>query len=203
MTTTVYLIRHAEHALIDRVLVGRNPHVTLNASGRRHARMLGRSLAYEAISQVQTSPQPRAIETARRIAGELTLPLDFVPQMDELDMGAWTGLSFEELARDPLWHEWNRHRGSVRPPGGESMCELQDRVVGHLAELPRLHPDSEIAIISHAEPIRAAVLHYRGLPLDQFMQVRIEPGSATVLRLHASGGDVVGERKAFAEASAP
>ena len=45
-------------------------------------------------------------------------------------------------------------------------------------------------LVSHAEPIRAAVLHYRGLPLDAFAQVRIDPGSITVLRLSDQDGEI-------------
>jgi probable phosphoglycerate mutase len=203
VTTTVYLIRHAAHAFIDRVLVGRSPQVTLSTEGQLQARRLGRSLACEPIDRVQTSPQSRAVETAQPIADELALPVEIVLPMDELDMGDWTGLSFDELASDPRWHDWNSQRATARPPGGESMRELQERVLGHLSSLCEQHPDSAIAIVSHAEPIRAAILHYRGLPLDAFMQVRIDPCAVSVLTLGAAGGAIVGEENTVAEMAAP
>ena len=110
--------------------------------------------------------------------------------MDELDVGHWTGASFEELNSNPHWHAWNSKRGSTRPPGGESMRELQQRVLVHLATLEREHPDEKIVIVSHAEPIRAAILHYSGLPLDAFARIRIDPGTITVLRLRGRDGQI-------------
>jgi broad specificity phosphatase PhoE len=194
---TVLLVRHASYSLIDRVLVGRAPHVGLSEPGWRQARALARDLARRPICRVQSSPQRRARETAEPIARALGLPVAIAPKMDELDMGRWTGVSFQKLSSSPHWETWNSKRGSTRPPGGESMRDVQRRVLDHLATIEREHPDEEIVIVSHAEPIRAAVLHYRGLPLDAFAQVRIDPGSITVLRLHHQNGEIADELNAI------
>jgi len=187
---TVLLVRHTSHSLIDRVLVGRAAHVGLSELGERQARALARDLAPRRVARVESSPQRRARETAEPIARALGLPIEIAPKMDELDVGLWTGASFEELKNNPHWHAWNSKRDSTRPPGGESMRDLQKRVLDHLATLEREHPAEDIVLVSHAEPIRAAVLHYRGLPLDAFAQVRIDPGSITVLRLNDRHGEI-------------
>jgi probable phosphoglycerate mutase len=187
---TVLLVRHTSYSLIDRVLVGRAPHVGLSEPGWRQARALARALAGRPISRVQSSPQRRARETAEPIARAIGLPIEIATKMDELDAGLWSGVSFEKLVSNPHWRAWNSKRGSTKPPGGESMRDLQERVLDHLATLEREHPGEEIVLVSHAEPIRAAVLHYRGLPLDAFAQVRIAPGSITVLRLNDQRGEV-------------
>jgi probable phosphoglycerate mutase len=187
---TVLLVRHTSYSLIDHVLVGRAPHVGLSEPGWRQARELARKLAQRPISRVQSSPQRRARETAEPIAHALGLPVEMAPKMDELDMGLWTGASFKRLNSSPQWEAWNSQRGSMRPPKGESMHDLQRRVLDHLAALERKHPGEEIVLVSHAEPIRAAVLHYRGLPIDAFAQVRIDPGSITVLRLKDQNGEI-------------
>jgi probable phosphoglycerate mutase len=194
---TVLLVRHTSHLLIDRVLVGRAADVGLSELGRRQACALAHDLAPRPITRVQSSPQRRARETAEPIARALALSIEIVPEMDELDVGAWTGASFEELNHNPHWHAWNSKRSSTRPPGGESMPDLQKRVLDHLATLEREHPAEEILLVSHAEPIRAGVLHYRGLPLDAFSQVRIDPGSTTVLRLNDQAGEIAEKANAF------
>jgi broad specificity phosphatase PhoE len=193
---TILLVRHASYSLIDRVLVGRAPHVGLSEPGWRQARALARDLARRPISRVQSSPQRRARETAEPIARALGLPVEMAPKMDELDMGHWTGVSFEKLSNSPHWETWNSKRSSTRPPDGESMRDLQERVLDHFATIERVHPDEEIVIVSHAEPIRAAVLHYRGLPLDAFAHVRIDPASITVLRLNDQVGEIADEPNA-------
>jgi broad specificity phosphatase PhoE len=194
---TVLMVRHTSHSLINRVLVARAPHVGLSERGWREARALACELSQRPISHVQSSPQRRARETAEPIAYAFGLPIEIAPKMDELDAGLWSGASYEELSSNPHWQAWNSKRGSTRPPGGESMRDLQDRVLDHLAMLEHKHPGEEIVIVSHAEPIRAAVLHYYGLPLDEFAQVRIDPGSITVLRLNGQDGQIVNRSDAL------
>ena len=201
MTTLIYLIRHGAHALIDHALVGRAG-VPLSPRGRRQAHALGRRFAPEPISRVETSPRRRAMDTARPIADALALPLDLAQQMDELNVGEWSGRSFAELERDPFWRQWNRARSSCRPPGGESMGELQARVLDHLEGLRAGHPGAEIIIVSHAEPIRAAILHYCGLSLDEFAQIRVEPASVTLLQFDRRGHGAC-SIDAVAEGAAP
>jgi probable phosphoglycerate mutase len=179
--TTFYLVRHAAHDLVDRVLAGRTIDVALNAHGRRQAEAIAKLLARERIDQVISSPRKRARQTAEPIAQTLGPPLVIAPQIDEHDAGLWSGLAFDALKRDPRWRLWNEHRGEVRPPCGESMRELQARIVGYLERLAARHPNDRIVLVTHAEPIRAALLHERKLPLNAFMQLDVPLGSVTML----------------------
>ena len=195
VTTTLFLIRHAAHAVVDRVLVGRTPDVGLSIAGRRQAAHLAAHFAQERIAQVQSSPQLRARQTAAPLAQALSVKLEIVPAVDELDTGQWTGRSFEELEAEPRWQQWNAQRGVARVPGGESMGELQQRVVAHLRELAANSPGQNIAIVSHAEPIRATVLYCRGIPLDDFATVAIAPASVTRICFGKDRAIVIGENE--------
>lgn len=185
----VYLVRHASHSLLGRVLCGRTIDVGLNPEGQREARALGDYFAREPIDVLQTSPRRRALETAQMIAARVRCEIQIAPAFDEHDVGEWAGRDFAALARDPRWHAWNEQRGSMRPPQGESMGELQQRVVSHIKEL-RAHGVGSAVIVSHAEPIRAAVMHYRGIALDDFHRVEIAPASITLLQMTANTVDV-------------
>jgi broad specificity phosphatase PhoE len=177
---TVYLVRHGVHALVDRVLCGRSDPVGLSAEGVAQAQQLADTFAYADVTQVATSPRRRACETAAPIAVRLGLPLEQNEAIDELDVGEWTGCSFVSLAGEPLWQHWNSERGSGRPPRGESMQELRARVVAHLEHL--LGTKTVAVLVTHAEPIRAALLHYRDIALDRFDEIEVAPGSISVLR---------------------
>jgi broad specificity phosphatase PhoE len=189
--TTVLLIRHAVHSLLDRVLVGRTAGVRLSESGRRQAAALAAHLAREPLAAVCSSPQPRARETARPIAIIAGVRLEIAAAIDEIDLGAWTGRSFAELDRDPDWRAWNSMRCAARPPGGESMRELQRRVVDHLQRVHAAYPNGRIALVSHAEVIRAALLYYLRLSLDAFAQIEIRPASIATLMLGEGEARVV------------
>jgi probable phosphoglycerate mutase len=66
-------------------------------------------------------------------------------------------------------------------------------VLAGLSGLEKAHPDQCIAIVSHAEPIRAAVLYYRGISLNEFARVQIDPGSCTTLQLNGGQSTIVRE----------
>ena len=189
--TTFSLIRHGTHDIVDDVLVGRTPGVRLNSRGRNQAQRLADRLGRERIDLVQSSPQMRAQETAEPIAQRVGMPVEISAEIDELNTGAWTGRTFAALNGDPLWSLWNTRRGTVRPPDGESMHELQLRAVEHLGRIAASMPDGHVALCSHAEVIRAIVLHALRLPLDDFHRVKVAPATISTLAVHQDGIDVI------------
>jgi broad specificity phosphatase PhoE len=193
VTTTIILVRHCVHELLDRVLVGRQSDVFLSAAGVKQAERLAEALVRHGVTAVKSSPQVRAQQTARPTAAMLGKPAEIVPEFDEADFGTWSGRTFDSLQNDRHWQGWNSHRGAIRPPGGETMRELQSRVLPGLSRLANAHTGQCIAVVTHAEPIRAAVLHYRGISLDEFARVRIDPGSCTTLQLDGDQGTIVRE----------
>lgn len=173
--TTFFLIRHGAHAVLDQVLLGRMDVVGLSEEGRASVQTLAGTLAAADITRIQTSPRLRCQQTAQLLALRLRVPVEIVPALDELDYGAWSGAHFSDLESDPLWHKWNEQRDCTRPPGGESMCEVQNRVVTHLSALAKSDPAGRIALVSHAEIIRAVLLRKRGVSLREFWRVAVEP----------------------------
>jgi broad specificity phosphatase PhoE len=181
--TTFFLVRHAAHGLLDRVLVGRLAGVRLAPCGLSQAQRLAERLQGERITVVQSSPRERACETAEPIAGRTGLPLDIAPALDEIDMGEWTGRSFASLNGDPRWRHWNLARGSARPPGGESMRDVQVRVLRHLEHLHLLHAAGRIVLVSHAEAIRCVLLHFLGMPLHDFVRLELAPATISTVAI--------------------
>lgn len=177
----VYLVRHGTHPLVNKVLCGRSDGVPLSAEGVEQAHRLAAYFADKPIEAVQSSPRQRAWQTALPIAAASEKVVEPAEGMDELDASGWTGCSFDSLAVDPAWNAWNSNREAARPPGGESMTELQARVTAHLNSL-KCGPANAIVIVSHAEPIRAALLLYRGIPLDRFAEIEIDPASISIVR---------------------
>jgi probable phosphoglycerate mutase len=181
--TVFHLVRHGANDLAERVLCGRKIDVPLNVHGRRQAEALARRLAQEPITQVISSPRRRARQTAEPIAAALGLSVAVAAQIDEHDAGIWSGQSFADLARDPRWRLWNERRNEVRPPAGESMPELQMRILRYLDRLVLAHPNETIVLVTHAEPIRAALLYDRGLPLKDFWCIDVPLACAlTIVR---------------------
>jgi broad specificity phosphatase PhoE len=191
MTTTVLLVRHAAHDRLDRVLCGRMPGVTLGEAGCSQAATLAERLGCEAVAAVYASPLARARETAELIARRLGLEVQVVDALNEIDLGDWSGRSFEELRGDSHWQRWNTARSLTRPPGGETMLEAQVRVVAAVERLCAAHPEESIVVVSHADVIKAALAHYLGLPLDATARFEIAPASISSLVVGAWGAKVL------------
>ncbi len=184
---TFYLIRHATHDLVGKAIAGWTPGVHLNGEGQRQAQALARRLAKTSIHRIYCSPLERAQETAAPLARVLGLSVQTSEAIGEIQFGDWTGQPLSELAADPRWQKWNVFRSGHSVPNGESMLEVQARFVGFVQRLSTDFPDQTIALVSHGDPIRTALLYYLGLPLDSVHRVEISPASVSVLALSDSG----------------
>lgn len=181
--TCAFLVRHAANDLIGRVIAGRQPGVSLNATGRAQAERLGRRFQSETITAIHCSPQDRTRETAEPIAKRLGLDIEIVSALDEIDFGEWTGLPLDELGRRHDWRRWNAVRSDSRAPGGETMLEVQARVVGHIEKLGEQGADGAYILVGHADPIKSALLYYLGAPIDFVRRLEIAPASISAVEL--------------------
>ena len=194
MTTRLLLLRHLPHTEQDRRLVGRRPGVALAPVPPAAQEALIRRVAEHGPPvAVQSSPLDRARATAEPIAQAFGLPVAVAPALNEIDYGAWTGRTLAELDPDPLWRRWNHFRGGTRPPGGESMTEVQHRAWAHALALRDRHPDATLLLVSHGDVIRALLLQALGMPLELIFRLDVAPGSLSALEL-----DDWGARLAFA-----
>jgi probable phosphoglycerate mutase len=172
-------------------LAGRTPDVHLNDRGKDQAQQLAERLAGHPIRAIYASPLERAQETAAPLAEKLGLPVETSAGIGEVDFGEWTGQKLEELAKTPEWRVVQGRPSAMRFPAGESIWEMQYRVVDEIERLARAHPHEMIVLVSHADVIKSALAHYLGLHLDQFQRLMIGAASLSTLVFGPMGGMVV------------
>jgi broad specificity phosphatase PhoE len=185
MAKIIHLIRHGHHPLLGRCLCGRMPGVSLDVLGCLQMARCA-ELLQPLPDVIQSSPQLRARQSAGILGYGLSLPVQIAAEIDEIDYGEWTGLPFAQLQNDPRWSKWNAQRSRSCPPAGETMGALQRRIVVHLERLHDADGAQTIALVSHAETIRAALLHYKGIPLDDFLSIEVDPASISTVTLDGS-----------------
>ena len=186
MVRTIHLVRHGHHGMLSHRLCGRMPGVQLDDLGCRQMSRCA-EMILERPAAIQSSPQRRAQQSASILAWRFGVPVEIAPEVDELDYGEWTSRTFADLEADARWHRWNTRRSTSCPPAGESMRALQRRIVRHLELLRRVEVDGTIVIVSHAEPIRAALLYYSRVPLANFLSINVDPASISTLAVDGSG----------------
>ncbi len=177
MSTVVHLIRHVPHEHQDVIQVGRMGDVEVAKGSEKRFKALAERFKREKIAAVYASPIHRAQLTAHAIADPAGLTVHTREDLNELDAGEWTGQSFEALHQDPRYKPWNEARSLARCPGGESMLEVQSRMIRWLETARLDHPDEAIVAVSHGDPLKTILLLLLGLPLDAYGRIEVEPGS--------------------------
>jgi probable phosphomutase (TIGR03848 family) len=181
MMTSVLLIRHALNDWVGERLAGWLPDVHLNEQGRAQAAALAQRLAEVPLSAIYSSPLERALETAQPLAKAHGLTIQVRERLGETRYGEWTGRTLKELQDEKLWPVVQVYPSGARFPGGESMPEVQARIVAELDDIRDAHPGQIVAVVSHSDPIKMGVAHYAGLALDLFQRLTISPASVTAL----------------------
>jgi len=181
--TTVLLIRHGQTDAVDRYIAGTAEGTPLNAEGRQQVERLAANLRDVPLAAIAASPLTRTRETAEPIARSQGLHTRIVAGLAEFEFGEWTGAPFRDIDADPRWRRFNSVRSLVSPPGGELMLQVQQRAVSALLDLAANFPDAHLAVVSHGDVIRAALMFFLGIPLDFVHRLEVSPASVSVVLL--------------------
>lgn len=198
---TVLLVRHGTTATTGTTLPGRASGLHLSEAGRAQAEAAAARIgALADVRAVYASPLERAQETAAPIAATTGRRVRTAEGLNECDFGAWTGRKLADLRRLAAWKQVQGLPSGFRFPNGESFAEMQTRICGTLGELTARHRGGAIVVVSHADPIKAAVAQAVGTPLDLFQRIVISPcsisvvayggGSPVVLTVNSTGDDL-------------
>jgi broad specificity phosphatase PhoE len=142
------LVRHGEsEGNRDRTFT-QSPDVPLTPHGCQQARAAADRIAKRyAPARVVASPFARARQTAQIIAGVLALSVDIEPAFREQSFGVLAGQPYDALLNDITYHDgprWN-----WRPPGGESLVDVHERVVPAFDRIARTYAGHDVVVVSH------------------------------------------------------
>jgi broad specificity phosphatase PhoE len=191
VSTRLLLVRHGQtHAVLEGRTQGRadNP---LNDHGRRQALALRPRLFGYAPAAIIASPAIRAVATVQPVADDLGLTIELDPRLLEMDYGSLDGLNGVEMrAQQPEFMErWSGGDPSdLRlPGGGETLREVQARVVAATLEAVAGHPEQTVLLCAHNFALRALLCHVLGLPLGAFRNFQVDLASYSVVEASADG----------------
>jgi probable phosphoglycerate mutase len=189
--TTVLYVRHGQTPTTGAVLPGRAKGLHLAEAGHQQAQAVADRIAsLESVDAIYASPLERTRETAAPIAKARGLKVVAERGLLECDFGDWTGRQLKELMKLPEWTTVQRYPSGFRFPNGESFAEMQTRITGAVAAVVERHPGGTVVVVSHADPIKAAIASALGTHLDLFQRIVISPCSVTTVA-YGSGGPVV------------
>jgi len=190
--TVVLLVRHGLTATTGVKLPGRARGLHISDEGRKQAEATAARIAkVSKLVAVYSSPLERARETAQIIAKARGMVVRIDRGLLELDIGKWTGMAIKDAVARPEWRPIQQHPSGFRFDGGESYTEMQARITGAIARIVARHSGRVLVAVSHADPIKAAVAHALGTPLDLFQRIMIGTASITAIAYSASNASVL------------
>jgi probable phosphoglycerate mutase len=180
-----FLVRHgetAENALM-RYLGTRDEPLTEN--GMRQALHVADALSQIPIAAIISSPMRRAADTAAPIQKACGVELRLDRRLAEGSFGRWEGLSRAEVLElgNPdaeLLARWESDP-SCAPPGGESINDVQKRVIRLAEELKEEFAGSSVVLVSHVGPIKALLAAALGVSPQVSRRLFLDPGTISVM----------------------
>jgi probable phosphomutase (TIGR03848 family) len=189
--TLILMVRHGKTPTTGTMLPGRAKGLHLAPEGvKQAADAAKRIVRLKDIAAVYASPLERTRETAAPIAAALGTRVRVETGLLECDFGEWTGQELKELFKLPEWTTVQRYPSGFRFPGGESFVEMQTRMVSTIDRLRAAHRGRTVVLVSHADPIKAALAAALGTHLDLFQRIVVSPCSVSAV-LYGSSGPVV------------
>ena len=155
--TTLILARHGETDWNRDGIWQGHGDPPLNDLGRRQAAELAERLADVVIDALYSSDLRRAYETAEIIGRAKGLDITAEPDLREMDVGSWSGLTSEEIAT--RFPEMTYHDGEEREA-------FDTRAVGVLYRIAGAHEGRRVLVVTHGGVVRAFERSLLGEPLN-------------------------------------
>ena len=171
--TTILIARHGQSDWNQERRWQGHADRPLTERGREQAQALADRLAHIELDAVYSSDLQRARDTAAVVAESQGLDLQQLPELREVDVGTWSGLTRAE-AEERFPEGFARWRDGY--PGwkdGETYEAMTDRVLRAVDELATEHEGGRVLVVSHGGPIRA--IHAAALGLDVHAYRRLRP----------------------------
>ena len=171
--TTILIARHGQSDWNHEKRWQGHADRPLTERGRGQAQALADRLAHIELDAVYSSDLQRARDTAAVVAESQGVELRQLPDLREVDVGSWSGLTRAE-AEERFPEGFARWRDGY--PGwkdGETYEAMTDRVLRAVDEIAAEHEGGRVLVVSHGGPIRA--MHAAALGLDVHAYRRLRP----------------------------
>jgi broad specificity phosphatase PhoE len=176
--TTILLARHGESDWNRAKRWQGQADRPLTDLGRRQAEELADRLADTELDAVYSSDLRRAADTADAVARRRGLTVQTTPDLREVDVGAWSGLTRAEAeAQFPdAYERWLE--GGEGWDDGETYEQLATRVLGAIRAIGETHDGGRVLVVAHGGTIRAIHAAALGVDVHTYRRIqRVEPNA--------------------------
>jgi 2,3-bisphosphoglycerate-dependent phosphoglycerate mutase len=182
----VIFMRHGQaENNVSRTLVGRHIESHLTSQGREQVADAAKHLKSIPIDKVYVSPVIRAMETAQIVCDTLGMSYEVDERLYEIELGKLVGMNYEEVTTkygDLFLRFYAEHDPILDSFGVEPFAAVKQRVKSLLDDALKKHEDSNVLMVTHLDPIKAALATLLELKPEALYRWHIRNASLTVLK---------------------
>jgi len=171
-----------------RVLAGRTPGIPLTEKGVDQAEKAAKFLEEMNISTIYSSPIERAKDTAEIIGKHNSIDVRIDDRLIELDMGKFTGMPYDEIfsSHGNVFMKFYNGELEIAHNGVETFADVKKRVLGMVDHVIENHPDENVVLVTHMDPIKAMLSTIVSLSPENLYELIIANASLNIFREYKS-----------------
>lgn len=170
---------------VNRILVGRYIESHLTEYGKQQVADTSKYLKNVPIEKVYVSPVTRTVETAEIVCKLLGMNYEIDERLYEIELGKLVGMHFEEIIHkhgNLFLQFYNEDDAMLARYGVESFASVKSRVKHLLDEIINIQQDKNVLLITHLDPIKAAISILLDLKAEALYRWHIRNASLTILK---------------------
>ncbi|MDO8641275.1 MAG: histidine phosphatase family protein [Nitrosarchaeum sp.] len=182
---SIIFLRHGQAKNnIERILTGRTPGVPLTEEGINQAEKAAKFLEHMNISAIYSSPIERARHTAEIVGKHNSLDVTIDDRLIELDMGKFTGVPYDEIftSHGNVFMKFYNGELEIAHNGVETFSEVKKRILGIVDHVIEKHPDQNVVLVTHMDPIKAMLSTVVDLTPTNLFELIIANASLNIFR---------------------
>ncbi|MEC4847646.1 MAG: histidine phosphatase family protein [Nitrosarchaeum sp.] len=182
---SVIFLRHGQAKNnIERILTGRTPNIPLTEKGIDQAEKTAKFLEQMNISAIYSSPIERAKHTAEIVAKHNSLDVVTDDRLIELDMGKFTGVPYDDIftSHGNVFMKFYNGELEIAHNGVETFSEVKKRVLSIVDHVIEKHPDQNVVLVTHMDPIKAMLATVVDLSPTNLFELIIANASLNIFR---------------------
>ena len=182
---SIIFLRHGQAKNnLERILTGRTPGVPLTEKGIDQAEKAAKFLEHMNISAIYSSPIERARHTAEIVGKHNSLDVTIDDRLIELDMGKFTGVPYDEIftSHGNVFMKFYNGELEIAHNGVETFSEVKKRILGIVDHVIDNHPDQNVVLVTHMDPIKAMLSTVVDLTPTNLFELIIANASLNIFR---------------------
>jgi probable phosphoglycerate mutase len=180
----IFLVRHAESTWNSQKKIQGQKDPPLSTYGKREARLVGKRFKELSFEAVCSSPQKRALETARIIMGK-KVDISIDTDLCEINLGKWEGKTLFQIRKQygDKFDRWAVRPDRIPIPGGEDFKAFVRRVKKAMRKIEKSHREGNVLIVGHGGVISTYVTLVLNIKSVDVWCVTVKNASVTIVEV--------------------